>query len=137
MQDKLTESFAYAVISMKVTKVPIVGAGSGEGIMVFNKTKQRINFTVRRFDIGGGWGVRSFKSLMIMDTKEIVERWKNGRWSFQAGAEASAGTAAAEGASGGGNDGFSLHVLAEGGASATATARVIRFKVINELIENP
>jgi len=44
----------------------------------------------------------------------------NGTWEFQAGVEASAGTAAAEGASGALIEGYTVHVLADGGASATA-----------------
>ena len=54
-----------------------------------------------------------------------------GNVEYQAGAEASAGEAGSDGSSGG--DGFEMHVLAEGGASATATARVIRTKINTDL----
>ena len=72
---------------------------------------------------------------MVIETQEILDRFENGTWEFQAGVEASAGTAAAEGSSGSLNEGFQLHVLSDGGASATATARVIRIKVNSELTE--
>ena len=137
IQDKLDKSLAYAVANMKVTKVPIVGAGGGEGVLVIKKTQERIYFTVSRFDIGGGWGARSYKALMIINTQELVDKWKDGQWVFEAGAEASAGSAAAEGSSGSGDEGFSTHVLADGGASATATARVIRVKVNRQLTDKP
>jgi len=52
-------------------------------------------------------------------------------WEFEAGAEASAGEASAEGSSG--NIDFEMHVLSEGGASATATARAIRVKINKDL----
>jgi len=119
---------------MKVTKVPIVGAGGGEGVLFIKENNQRIYFTVSRFDIGGGWGARAYKALMIFDQQKVLDQWKTGKWVFEAGAEASAGTSAAEGSSGG-DEGFTTHLLAEGGASATATARVIRVKVNSSLMK--
>ncbi len=135
LQQKLDESLGYAVANMKVTKVPVVGAGGGEGVFVNKKTNKRTYFTVSRFDVGGGWGARSYKALLVLETQEMLDRVKDGTWEFQAGVEASAGTAAAEGSSGALNEGFSLHVLSDGGASATATARIIRIKVNSELSE--
>jgi len=136
LQQKIDDSLGYAVANMKVTKVPIVGAGGGEGVFVNKKTSKRIYFTVSRFDIGGGWGARSYKVLMLFETQESLDRLQNGTWEFQAGVEASAGTAAAEGSSGALNEGYTVHVLSDGGASATATARVIRIKVNSELTDD-
>ena len=136
LQQKIDDSLGYAVANMKVTKVPVVGAGGGEGVFVNKKTDKRIYFTVSRFDIGGGWGARSYKILLLFETQEMMERLHNGTWEFQAGVEASAGTAAAEGSSGALIEGYTVHVLSDGGASATATARVIRIKVNNELTDN-
>lgn len=133
LQKHIDESLGYAVANMKVTKVPIVGAGGGEGVYLNKKTGKRSYFTVKRFDLGGGWGARSYKALLLMTSPEVLERFDQGIWEFQAGVEASAGTAAAEGTSGAANEGFSIHVLADGGASATATARVIRIKVNDDL----
>ena len=135
LQQKIDNSLGYSVANMKVTKVPVVGAGGGEGVFVNKKTNKRIYFTVSRFDIGGGWGARSFKILLLFETQEMLDRLHNGTWEYQAGVEASAGTAAAEGSSGALTEGYTVHVLSEGGASATATARVVRIKVNNELTD--
>ena len=136
VQKKLDESLAYAVADMKLTKVPIVGAGGGEGVFIDNNSQKRIYFTVSRFDIGGGWGARAYKVLLIVESQKIFDRLNKGAWEFQAGAEASAGSVSAEGSSSDLNEGFSMYVLSEGGASATVTARVIRTKVNRELTEN-
>ena len=136
LQQKIDDSLGYSVANMKVTKVPVVGAGGGEGVFVNKKTNKRIYFTVSRFDIGGGWGARSYKILLLFETQEMMERLQNGTWEFQAGVEASAGSAAAEGSSGALNEGYTVHVLSDGGASATATARVIRIKVNSELTDD-
>ncbi len=133
LQQKIDDSLGYAVANMKVTKVPVVGAGGGEGVYVNKKTDKRAYFTVSRFDLGGGWGARSYKALVVITSQEALDRFDGGVWEFQAGVEASAGTVAAEGSSGALNEGFTVHVLSDGGASATATARVIRIKVNSEL----
>ena len=135
LQDKIDSSLAYAVANMKVTKVPIVGAGGGEGVYINKQTNKRAYFTVSRFDIGGGWGARSYKVLMLINNEEMIERMAGGTWEFQSGVEASVGTAAAEGSVRASDAGFTLHLLSDGGASATATARVIRIKVNSELTE--
>ena len=135
IEGKVEESLAYAVADMKLTKVPIVGAGGGEGVLVVKDTQQRIYFTVRRLDLGGGWGARAYKTLLVVESEEVLERLRDGTWEFQAGAEASAGSVSAEGSSSNLNQGFAMYVLSEGGASATVTARVIRIKVNGELTE--
>ena len=94
---------------------------------------ESIYFTVTRIDVGGGWGVRSFKALMLFNTQEAVDQWKEGKWIFEAGAEVSAGTVSAEGSSNVQNNDFSMHVLADGGASATVMARVIQVKINKNL----
>ena len=138
IQTKINSSLAYAVANMKLTKVPIVGAGGGEGVFIDNTTQHRTYFTVSRFDVGGGWGARSFKLLFIVESQEVFDRVKDGTWDFQAGAEASAGTVSAEGSSSDlVNKGFTTYVLSDGGASATVTARVIRTSVNSELTKQP
>jgi hypothetical protein len=136
LQQSLDNSLGYLVANMKVTKVPLVGAGGGEGVYINKQTGKRTYFTVSRLDIGGGWGVRSYKILLVLTSQDILDRLDGGAWEFQAGAEASAGTAAVEGSSGSLNENYSVHVLSDGGASVTATARVIRIKINKELTEN-
>ena len=63
------------------------------------------------FDIGGGWGVRSDKILLILNSAEVIKRFRSGTWEFQAGVEASAGTASAEGSSGGDDEGYTVRSL--------------------------
>ena len=137
LQDELDKSRGYAVANMKITKVPIVGAGGGEGVLVIKEPPQRVYFTVGRFDVGGGWGARSHKVLMTFDSQEILDKWKDGKWLFEAGAEATAGTAALDGSTGALNKGFTVHMQTDIGASATVTARVIKINVNKKLTEAP
>ncbi len=133
VKTEMDKSIGYAVANMKLVKVPLIGAGGGEGFFVDKKTNKRTYFTVKRLDIGGGWGGRSFKLLIVVYSQEILDRLGSGTWVFQAGAEASVGKAAAEGSTSALKKDFNVYVLSDGGASATVTARVIRIKVNSEL----
>ncbi|MFA0086614.1 hypothetical protein [Vibrio sp. 10N.261.51.F12] len=135
LKGQIDSSLAYGVANMKVTKIPFFGAGGGKGVLVIKDQEQHIYFTIQRLDFGAGWGARSFKALIILNKQDLVDDWKNGEWRFELGAEASAGTLAAEGTSQDLHPDFSLHVLSDGGASATVTARVIRASVNKDITE--
>lgn len=136
IKTEIDSSVGYAVANMKLTKVPIIGAGGGEGVLVIKDTQERIYFTVSRFDVGGGWGARSYKVLLVFSSQQVLDEASEGSWEFQAGGEASAGTASLEGSSSGlGSRGFAMYVLSDGGASATVTARVIRSQINRELTD--
>jgi hypothetical protein len=68
-----------------------------------------------------------------MTSQEALDRFDGGTWEFQTGVEASVGSASAEGSSGARNESYTVHVLSDGGASVTATARIIRIKINEEL----
>jgi hypothetical protein len=81
--------------------------------------------------------VRAYKALLEVESQQMYDRVIDGTWKFQAGAEASDGSASAEGPSSDlMNIGFSVYVLSEAGASVTVTARVIRTEVNRALTED-
>jgi len=124
------DALGYLVADMKVTKVPVVGGGAGKGVVVDQRDGSRKYIQVARFDVGGGWGIRSYKLLMVFTDEKVMKKAASGSWNFEAGAEAAAGTASAEGSTGDvvNTKGFTSYTLSEGGASATVTARVVRVK---------
>lgn len=136
ISEHIERAKGYLVADMKLTKVPVVGAGGGEGVFVDKDRGTRQYIDVSRFDLGGGWGARAYKALLVIDTDENMERMRGGIWEYQAGVEASAGSASAEGSSAAINEGYKMYVLPEVGASATATARVIRIRINTGLSED-
>ena len=134
ISSSLEKAKGYAVVNWKVTKVPVVGAGGANGIIVNTTTGERKYIKVRRFDLGGGWGARSFKNLLIVHDEAIMSRaTKSGDFKFEAGAEVAAGTAGVEGGSGQLNKGIETHMLLDGGGSATATVRFLYFTMDRDL----
>lgn len=125
-RDVLDGSVGYLVIDMKVTKIPVFGAGNGLGVVVDRRTDTRAYLKVTRFDIGGGWGATHFKVIVVFDDAKLLDRTKAGAWHYEAGAELAAGTAGGDGTVQGASKGFRAYRLAEGGAAATVTVRVAR-----------
>jgi len=128
LQSVFDAAVGYMVINMKVTKVPLVGAGGGQGVVVDKSNNKRTYVKVKRLDFGGGWGVRAFKAIFAFTDKDLLAEAASGKWAFQGGAEASVGSASAEGSTGALSKGFEVYTLTEAGASATVTVRVIRLK---------
>jgi lipid-binding SYLF domain-containing protein len=144
MQEKIDNSLAYAVIDVTLTKVPLVGAGGGEGVTFDKKTKNRTYITATRLDLGGGVGARAYKLLILINTEEVYEKFKGGTWEFSASAEAAAGSDSTDTPSNEKTDavaeetdlGFETYELSEGGAVVYVSARVIRTKVNHALTNN-
>ncbi len=132
VETALDKAVGYMVVNWKVTKVPMVGAGGGNGVVVSKEGNKHIYITVSRFDIGGGWGARSYKNLVVVYDQKLFEKLQKGTFEFQAGAEVSAGSNVADAATDN-DERYDTFVLADGGGSATATLRVIRSKLSSDL----
>jgi lipid-binding SYLF domain-containing protein len=124
----LERSLGYVVLDMKVTKIPVVGAGSGLGVVVDRRTDTRSYLKISRFEIGGGLGAQKFKVIIVFDDGKLLDRAAAGAWHYDAGAELAAGTASSEGSVQAAPKGFQAYRLVEGGALATVTVRVARAK---------
>jgi len=135
-KDAIANSVGYVVMSNKITKIPLVGAGSGYGVAINTKTGEKTYIKMARFDLGGGWGARSVRPVLIFQDEKKFKDFIDGVWEAQAGAEAAAKvgeTGAAGGAGSGdlpGNKGYSVHMITDAGVSATVTAGVIRVKPV-------
>ena len=130
LQDQVDSCLGYLVVDKKVVKIPFIGGGGGKGVVVENATGKRTYVKVSRMEVGGGWGARSYKVLLLFTQPKRLEKAQAGTWVYQAGAEASAGKVAAEGSSAQvqNDKGYKVYTYSEGGASVTWTLRAIRLK---------
>jgi lipid-binding SYLF domain-containing protein len=133
---EIVNSVGYAIMNNKITKIPIVGAGSGYGVAINNKTGEKTYIKMARFDIGGGWGARSVRPVLIFQDEKKFKDFINGVWQAQAGAEAAAkvGESGAAGGAGSGDvpgkKGYSVYFITDAGVSATVTVGIIRVKPV-------
>jgi lipid-binding SYLF domain-containing protein len=133
---EIAKSVGYVIMNNKITKIPLVGAGTGYGVAVDSTTKDRTYLKMARFDVGGGWGARSVRPVIIFSDKKLFNKFIKGNWSANAGAEAAAkvGDVGASGAGGSGsvgNIGYTMHMITDAGVSATVTAGIIRVSPID------
>jgi len=128
---EIAKSVGYAIMDNKVTKIPLVGAGTGYGVAINNRTGEKTYIRMSRFDVGGGWGARSLRPVAIFQDEGKFKGFVDGTWSATAGAEAAAkvgeagvagGAASSDAAS---DKGYSLHIITDAGVSATVTVGVI------------
>ena len=136
IKQKLKNAKGYAVINWKVTKVPLVGAGSGIGVIFDLRTNEdkKVYIDVSRFDIGLGWGARAYKNLVIINDSEALDRAIEGDYMFQRGTEVSAGTKSVNASVADNSEKkATLYVLMEGGGSATSTIRLLHLTPNEEL----
>ena len=49
-REEITKSVGYVIASKTITKVPIVGAGSGYGVAINTQTGKKTYLTMSRFD---------------------------------------------------------------------------------------
>lgn len=135
-KEAIAKCVGYAVFNNKITKIPLVGAGRGYGVAIETKTGKNTYLKMVRFDIGGGWGARSVRPVIIFQDEAKFKDFITGEWSANAGAEAAAkvgdsGSAGGAGASEAGNDkGYTIHMLTDAGVSVTVTVGVIRIAPI-------
>lgn len=134
IREAIVNSVGYAIASTTITKVPIVGAGSGYGVAIHTKSGEKTYLKMARFDVGG-WGARSLRPVLIFQDEKRFKDFINGEWRAQAGAEAAAKVGEAGAAGGAGtaasdDKGYTIHLVTDAGVSATATVGVIRVKPI-------
>jgi hypothetical protein len=135
-KDEIAHSVGYVVMNNKITKIPVVGAGTGYGVAIDKKTGEKTYLRMSRFDIGGGWGARSLRPVLIFQDEQKFEKITHGTWSGNFGAEAAAKVGESGAAGGGGSGevgkdkGYTTHVLTDAGVSATFTAGIIRVKPV-------
>lgn len=134
--NELAGCVGYVIMNNKLTKIPLVGVGSGYGVGVNKQSGERTYLRMRRFDIGAGLGARALRPVMIFHDAEKFREFINGDFDAKIGAEASAKVGEKGGAGGGAGDGvkedpgYTSYVITDAGVSATASLAMIRVKQI-------
>ena len=99
-----------------------------------NLNRTRTYLDIRRFDLSAGVGAQSYRVLLIFNDKAVMEAFRTGRWQRSAGAEAVAGSVGGSSVAGQA-DGFSYHLLSEGGVVAGVNLRLIRLSINHDLTD--
>jgi hypothetical protein len=132
-KEELASSVGYAVVEKDIVKIPVVGWGSGAGVIVEKQGDKRTYVRVPELQFGAGWGARAQKVVVIFSDVTKLRDLADGEWNATLGAEAAAkagDTGVAGGAAGSDllSKGYVLYVMTEAGISATATLNLMRIQ---------
>ena len=131
LEQKLSDALGYVFLGCRTMKViPWIGWGGAKGFVIENATGKKTYIKASRWDVGGGYGIREYNVLIVIYNAKLMKKASTGKWSFGAGAEATAGTASVEGSSSQleHDKKYELITLSERGASVTWTVNAIHFK---------
>ena len=134
VQAELDAAVGYMAARVSSVSAPLVGGGTGLGVVVDNLNRTRTYLDIRRFDLSAGVGAQSYRVLLIFNDKAVMEAFRTGRWQRSAGAEAVAGGVGGSSVAGQA-DGFSYHLLSEGGVVAGVNLRLIRLSINHDLTD--
>jgi lipid-binding SYLF domain-containing protein len=124
-RELVEDALGWAVVDMRVAKIPFFGSGKGYGVVLDKHEGQRSYVRVSRFEIGGGIGAQKYKVVILFEESDLIARAARGTWHFEVGADVAAGSNAAGGDVKSG-EGYHAFRLFESGAAATVTVRLAR-----------
>ena len=134
LQDDLDTSVGYFVGQISSAKVPVVGGGSGLGLLYDREAKTRTYMNINRFDVGIGLGAGKFRVLVIFQDRGMFEKFRSGIWRSGIALESAAGEKGSTTISGIG-EGATLYILPETGVAVKATARFVNITVNEDLTD--
>jgi lipid-binding SYLF domain-containing protein len=88
----VTSAAGYATFKNFGTKILFVGGGTGKGVAVNNKTKQRFYMRMGELQAGVGLGIKKFLLVFVFETGSALNSFVNQGWEFGGQATAAATT---------------------------------------------
>ena len=134
LQGKLDASAGHFAGRVSAVKIPVLGGGYGAGVLYDKDQSTRTYMNISRFDLGAGLGAGAFRVLILLENREVLEKFRSGKWASAVGAESAAGETGAS-AIAPSEKGLSVYLLPETGAAIVATARLIRISVNQDLTD--
>jgi hypothetical protein len=134
LQESIDTSVGYFVGQVSGTKIPVVGAGSGIGMLYDRETRTRTYMDINRFDVGVGLGAGKFRGIVLFQNREVLEQFRSGIWKSKIGVESAIGDKTTSIISVV-DKGATFHLLPETGAVVTATARLVNLSINEDLTD--
>ena len=94
----IEKAAGYAVFSDTGFKIFFGGSGTGQGVVVNNRTKQKTYMKMIELQAGLGFGISKFRNVFVFETKSARDSFINSGWQFGGQATAGAKTADSGGA---------------------------------------
>lgn len=123
------------VSRVSAKKIPIVGGGHGLGVLYDRETGSSTYMNITRADLGAGLGSGQFRVVVLFENRETLEEFRGGIQKMGLGSETvvksrSKGFQTVSG------KGYSAHFISDSGVALTASARLTRLSVNEDLTGN-
>ncbi len=105
-------------------------ANAGEGVLIANGSEQRHYFTIGRLEMGSGWGTRSFKILLLLKTREMLDDFNDAMQKNKSDTVTDKQLSAATG-----NE-YTVYVMSGSGVAVTAAVKIKDIKINDTLSEH-
>lgn len=132
----IEKAYGYATFSNFGVKIFLAGSGTGRGVAVNNKTKEKTFMNMAEIQAGLGLGVKKFRLIWIFENEQVFRSFVNSGWEI--GGQASA--AAKAGDSGGSYQGavqiasgIWVYQLTDAGLALELTAKGTKYYKDNDL----
>ena len=134
LQESIDESVGYFVGRVSGAKAPVVGAGNGLGVLYDSENSTRTYMNIKRLDLGVGLGKGTYRVLSLFKDRDSLEKFRSGIWKSGVTAESAGGEMKTAKVYQLGKD-ESIYFMAEEGAALTASARLVRLSVNEDLTD--
>ena len=134
LRESIDSSVGYFVGQVSSAKIPVVGAGSGIGLLYDREADTRTYMNIKRLDVGVGLGAGKYWGVVLFQNREVFEKFRAGIWKSKLGMESAVGDTAATTISDVA-EGTTFHLLSETGAAVTASARLVSLSVNKDLTD--
>ena len=132
---KIDAAEGYFVSLVSATKVPLLGIGSGLGVLFDGQDDSLTYMNISRTDIGLGLGSGAFQVLILFETRDRLEEFRGGLKKVAVGTEFTEGNKITNITSAS-REGYSVHVLTDSGAGVVASTRLVSFSINNDLTDS-
>jgi hypothetical protein len=78
-QREIDAAAGYFVSRVSATKIPLVGAGYGIGVLVDKESGSHTYMNIKRADLGAGLGAVKLRVLILSESSEVLNRLRHGR----------------------------------------------------------
>lgn len=119
----------YAIFNLDTTKIPYVGYGNGQGLLVDKKNKEPFYLKVKVRALGSGLGAKRYRILVLFEDKKAMDAFRAGKIKIGAGADLDARAEDLDGdaveAKITSQKGFTSYMFTDTGVTATLTLWMI------------
>ncbi len=135
-RESVEKAYGYATFSNFGVKIFFAGSGTGRGIAINNKTKEKTFMNMAEVQAGLGLGVKKFMLVWVFENEQVFNSFINSGWEIggQASAAAKAGDrgGAYQGAVQIAN-GIWIYQMTEAGLAVELTAKGTKYYKDNDL----